>query len=264
MDAHQFSQSAGIPTFNPYQFAPQTQQFSSLPGQFPGQFTSQFPGQFTGQFTGQFPGQFTGQLPGQLPGQFAGQLPGQFGSPFSAGQFAQQPGAPLSAGSNLQPFFTDPASAAYAQQLQQAQLAQQLNPQQGFFGAAQGAPGQAFGGTPSQLFTNPAFAQQGAQQFGRLPFQLDPTIAALAQQLQLQQAQLAQLAQQFTPPYFGNPLAQQFAPQGFQSQPLAPFGNAIGSIYGTPAWAAANPLARFAPFAPFSPFAAPGAAPLLH
>ncbi len=147
-----------------------------------------------------------------------------FGGPqFGAGQIPRLP-----------TFLPDPTLAAYAHQLQQAQLAQQFAPSP-VFGIPPGQFAQPF--IPSANLINPAFAQLGgAAQFPRPSPFADPLVAIYAQQL-LQ----AQLAQQFTPP-------------GFFGAPLPQFAAGIGSIYANPALAAASQIGRYPPFA----------APILH
>jgi len=161
------------------------------------------------------PPSFYGLPPTQQSQPFA--PPASFGLPPTQ---QSQPfgGAPQFARS---PFLPDPTFAAYANQLQQAQLAQQF----------------AQPNIPSASFSNPAFgAQFGAAQFPRpSPFFTDPLAAIYAQQLQQ-----AQLAQQYTPHgLYGAPLPQ-FA---------QPFGPGIGASFANPALAAASQFGRYPPFA---------------
>lgn len=291
---HPYSQPAGVPAFNPSQFASQgqigaapfgNQGFASQPGSTygaPGVGSQPFLTDPAAAYAQQPQPQLQLQQPPQFaqPGMFGfpqGQQsqpfaqPGVFGFPqglqsqsfaqqgvgfpqglqsqpfaqqgvfgFPQGQQSQPFGIPqLGAGQmpRLPALLPDPTLAAYAHQLQLAQLAQQFAPSP-FFGIPLGQIAQPF--IPSANLINPAFAQLGGvAQFPRPSPFADPLAAIYAQQL-LQ----AQLAQQFTPPgFFGAPLPQ-FA---------QPFGAGIGSIFANPALVASQ-FGRYPPFA----------APILH
>ncbi|RJG15023.1 hypothetical protein D3872_14985 [Massilia cavernae] len=152
-----------------------------------------------------------GNLIGQVGQPLGGAIGGMFGNPQAGstiGNVAGQLG-------RLLPFGADPISAAYAQQMQQAQQ-QQLAPQ-GWFGNLLGQVGQPLGGAIGGLFGNQGVGSTiggAAGQLGRLlPFGADPVAAAYAQQIQ--QAQ-----------------QQQLAPQGWLGNMIGQVGQPLGSTIG--------------------------------
>jgi hypothetical protein len=150
-------------------------------------------------------------------------------------------------GGAILPFNVDPVTAAYAQQIQQHQLQQQLQQgqlaPQGWIGNLIGQVGQPLGGAIGGIFGQSGLGSTiggAAAQLGRLlPFGADPISAAYAQQQQ-QQVQLQQLQQlqELQQQQQLQQLAQQgqLAPQGFFGNLLGhvarPVGGAIGGIFG--------------------------------
>jgi hypothetical protein len=162
---------------------------------------------------------FFGSLLGAPLGGLIGRgVGGLFGNANLGRQIGQAAGG---IGGGFLPFAVDPVQQA---QLQQAQLAQQLDPQ-GWFGNIVSQVGRPLGGMIGGAFGNRNLGNTIggiAGGLGRfLPFSADPV-----QQAQLQQqAQLEQLAQ-----------AQQLNPQGWFGNLIGqvgqPLGGAIGGLFG--------------------------------
>ncbi|WP_229256656.1 hypothetical protein [Duganella lactea] len=155
--------------------------------------------QFAPQQMGELaPQGFLGGLLGAPLGGLIGRgIGGLFGNANLGRQIGQAAGG---IGGGLLPFGLDPVAAAYAQQAQQQQLLQQaqmgqLAPQ-GWFGNIIKNVGRPLGGVIGGAFGNAGLGNTiggiAGQLGGMLPFDVDPLIAAYAQQ----QAQLAQLAAQ--------------------------------------------------------------------
>jgi uncharacterized protein (DUF697 family) len=181
---------------------------------------------------------------GNLIGQVGRPLGTTIGSQFGHAGLGGTLGGIAGSLGKLLPFGADPVAMAQAQQLQelqQAQLAQQLAPQ-GWFGNLVGQVGRPLGSAIGGMFGNAGVGSTIggiAGSLGKLlPFGADPSIMAqpqvqqqiqqqqLVQQIQQLQQQLQQQQQQYAQ------LAQLLQQQGQQGQisPQGWFGNLIGQV----------------------------------